>query len=542
MKIITHIFRLLVTMLLSASLVFGAAAPGDIKMSQRNAAGNAFPDVIFATAPNSLIGTNSAGVVGRVGLGANMTLSGGILNSIAGGAATTNASLLTSGTLAAARLPAFSGGDATATSGTGNIVLNTVNGTVGTYGDSTHVAQFTVNGKGLITSVVSVAIAATGSGNVTGPGSSTANAIATWNGTSGTSIKNTGVAIDGSNNVVTAGNITANVGTFTTGNYTDINTVNLTISGAINGVIGGVNGGTGIANTGKTITLGGNVTMSGSFPFVGTVTGSTGVTFPTTGTLATLAGSEALTNKTLNGMTVTSTNGTLTLANSSTLATSGANSITFTSTGSTNITLPTTGTVSTLAGSESLTNKKLGSLTTNGVVTVGGGDGTLSSVAPGTSGNVLMSNGTAWTSAAATGGGGSTLAMTATLGTDDTYTGATLAGMNAGATIAQWEAVYLGGSSTWLLANATATVHPARGVAVAAYSNTDPAVILVQGPVRNDAWNWTIGGDIYLSTTGGALTQTAPNGSTNIVQWCGYALTADIAYFDFKTGVYVTVP
>jgi hypothetical protein len=37
----------------------------------------------------------------------------------------------------------------------------------------------------------------------------------------------------------------------------------------------------------------------------------------------------------------------LTLANGSTLATSGANSITLTSTGSTNVTLPTSGTLST---------------------------------------------------------------------------------------------------------------------------------------------------------------------------------------------------
>lgn len=112
-----------------------------------------------------------------------------------------------------------------------------------------------------------------------------------------------------------------------------------------NAAVTGAQGGTGVSNSGKTITLGGNLTTSGAFATTLTTTATTGVTLPTTGTLATLA------------------------------------------------------------GAESLTNKKLGSLTTNGVVTVTSGDGTPATVAPGTSGNVLTSNGTSWTSAAASGGG-----------------------------------------------------------------------------------------------------------------------------------------
>jgi trimeric autotransporter adhesin len=73
----------------------------------------------------------------------------------------------------------------------------------------------------------------------------------------------------------------------------------------VSGVLLGANGGTGVANTGKTITLGGNLTTSGAFATTLTSTALTSVTLPTTGTLATLAGTETLTNKTLTSPTLT---------------------------------------------------------------------------------------------------------------------------------------------------------------------------------------------------------------------------------------------
>ena len=52
-------------------------------------------------------------------------------------------------------------------------------------------------------------------------------------------------------------------------------------------VVAGQYGGTGVANTGKTITLGGNLTTSGAFATTLTITAATNVTLPTSGTLAT---------------------------------------------------------------------------------------------------------------------------------------------------------------------------------------------------------------------------------------------------------------
>jgi len=81
-------------------------------------------------------------------------------------------------------------------------------------------------------------------------------------------------------------------------------------------------------------------------PATGTVSGT--ITVPsvaTTDTFALLSATQALTNKTVNGLTISTSTGTLTIANGSSLVTSGANSITLTSTGATNVTLPTSGTL-----------------------------------------------------------------------------------------------------------------------------------------------------------------------------------------------------
>jgi hypothetical protein len=64
-------------------------------------------------------------------------------------------------------------------------------------------------------------------------------------------------------------------------------------------IVGPTYGGTGVNNGSKTITLGGSFTHTGAHTLGLTTTANTSVTLPTTGTLATLAGTESLSNKTI---------------------------------------------------------------------------------------------------------------------------------------------------------------------------------------------------------------------------------------------------
>ena len=142
-------------------------------------------------------------------------------------------------------------------------------------------------------------------------------------------------------------------------------TLDSTSTGAVN---------LGTSSNAKTITIG-NITgatgvaiKAGSGKVV--ITGELDATSPVfvTPTLG------AATATTVNKVTITApaTSSTLTVADGSTLATSGAFPLTLTSTASTNVTLPTTGTLATLAGTEALTNKTLTAPVINGATSASG--------------------------------------------------------------------------------------------------------------------------------------------------------------------------
>ena len=100
---------------------------------------------------------------------------------------------------------------------------------------------------------------------------------------------------------------------------TSITTLGTIATGTWQGtIVGPTYGGTGVNNGTKTITLGGNFTHTGAHTLGLTTSANTSVTLPTTGTLATLAGTETFTNKTLTSPIIStiSNTGTLTLPTS----------------------------------------------------------------------------------------------------------------------------------------------------------------------------------------------------------------------------------
>lgn len=81
-----------------------------------------------------------------------------------------------------------------------------------------------------------------------------------------------------------------------------ITTLGTIATGVWNGtVVTGQYGGTGVANTGKTITIGGSLTVSGAFTLGITVTANTAVTLPTSGTIVGSADTGTVTNTMLAG-------------------------------------------------------------------------------------------------------------------------------------------------------------------------------------------------------------------------------------------------
>lgn len=106
----------------------------------------------------------------------------------------------------------------------------------------------------------------------------------------------------------------------------------------------------------------------------------------------------------------------------------------------------------------------------------------------------------------------------------------------AGATLAVGDVVYLGTGGKVLLADAdAATSMPALGICTSASTDTNPVDVMIQGIMKLTGWSFTAGDNIFVSTTAGDVTSTAPSGTGDTVQKVGVATASDAVYFNFNT-------
>lgn len=123
--------------------------------------------------------------------------------------------------------------------------------------------------------------------------------------------------------------------------------------------------------------------------------------------------------------------------------------------------------------------------------------------------------------------------MPNTLTTDLTYSGQTMTA-TAGESLVFGDVCYAKSDGKMWKADANGTnTYPVRVMALGTINADASGTFLIQGKVRNDAWSWTIGGTLYLSTTAGSMTQTQPAATDDVIQVLGYAFpNADTIIFN----------
>ena len=145
----------------------------------------------------------------------------------------------------------------------------------------------------------------------------------------------------------------------------------------------------------------------------------------------------------------------------------------------------------------------------------------------GGNGKILKTNGSSasWESVV------SVLDLMSALSADHSYHGLT-ADLTAGTALALPNLCRVGSDGKMELTDAdAAATMPGIALATESINENSSGIFLLVGFFRDDSWDWTPGGMLYASATPGALTQTAPSGSGDVVQIVGVAITADVIYF-----------
>lgn len=434
--------------------------------------------------------------------------------------------------------------------------------------DGTNGQVLTTDGNGVLTWTTN------GAGDVVGPASSTDNAVARFDGTTGKLLQNSTLSLGDTGPLAPFTDDAVALGD-TTHNFSDL----FLATGAL------IN----FAN--------GNAVITHSSGILTVSTGDLRVT--TAGTNAasvvTVQGSQSLTNKTYNGLTITTTSGTLTLTNSKTL--SVTNTLTLSGTDGTTMTFPTTSATlartdagNTFTGvstgsawvltSPTITTKispttddgaPLGDTThnfsdlflasgavinyansnvvithTSGILTMGTGELRITSANVGTNGDsvpTLSSTSTLTnkTLTAPTLGGATSLADGATIKrivptVDGTATGPTTAAFVSGYTSsAVGDLVYLDSSGKWQKtdSDALATTTGLLGIALAVAATDAALLVALPGAIvyATAFPTLTIGAPYYVGETAGAIQAAIPTGADNAVRVVGFGVHADKLYF-----------
>lgn len=118
---------------------------------------------------------------------------------------------------------------------------------------------------------------------------------------------------------------------------------------------------------------------------------------------------------------------------------------------------------------------------------------------------------------------------------DHTAVGNITNAFQSGYTASAFDLVFLGSAGKWLEvdADAVATCKGLIGIALEAKNDTEVMSVALPGTfIRDDTWAWTVGTTLYAGETLGAMQETIPTGADAVIKVVGFAVSADVIFFN----------